>query len=88
MSALGTISGFSIHQNLSILPRGIKIAYNQDQINGNKSKIILEIFSLSGEESSFVVKVRYFKPDADAAFYTSYSKISAWTYNKIKEITL
>lgn len=56
--------------------------------NGNKSKIILEIFSLSGEESSFVVKVRYFKPDADAAFYTSYSKISAWTYNKIKEITL
>ena len=56
--------------------------------NGNKSKIILEITQSKNQEGSYTVKVRYFKPDSKSAFYTSYSKISTWTYNKIKEITL
>ena len=56
--------------------------------NGNKSKIILEITQLKSQEGSYTVKARYFKPDSKSAFYTSYSKISSWTYNKIKEITL
>ena len=55
---------------------------------GNKSKIILEIFALQGQESSYLVKADYFNADSASAFYTAYSKISAWTYNKIKEITL
>ncbi len=56
--------------------------------NGDKSRIILEIYNLSSNESTYIVKVRYFKPDSKSAFYESYSKISTWTYNKIKEITL
>ena len=56
--------------------------------NGNKSKIILEITQSKNQEGSYTVKVRYFKPDSKSAFYTSYSKISTWTYSKIKEITL
>ena len=56
--------------------------------NGNKSKIILEITQSESQEGSYTVKARYFKPDSKSAFYTSYSKISTWTYNKIKEITL
>lgn len=56
--------------------------------NGDKSRIIIEIYSLISNENTYIVKVRYFKPDAKSAFYESYSKISTWTYNKIKEITL
>ena len=55
--------------------------------NGDKTSIKLEIFS-SQNESSYIVKVSYFKPDSRTAFYTSSSKISSWTYNKIKEMTL
>ncbi|BDC93527.1 DUF4340 domain-containing protein [Treponema bryantii] len=54
---------------------------------GNKSSISLEIFP-SENESVYFVKTRYFKPDSKSAFYNSYSKISSWTYNKIKETTL
>ena len=56
--------------------------------NGDKSKIILEIYQSPQDESSYIIKAQYFKPDADNAFYTSWLKISSWTYNKIKEITL
>ena len=56
--------------------------------NGDKSRITLEIFRLKNTENNFVVKASYFKPDSKTAFYSSYSKISSWTYNKIKEITL
>ena len=56
--------------------------------NGDKSKIILEIYQSPQDESSYIIKAQYFKPDAKSAFYTSWLKISSWTYNKIKEITL
>ncbi len=56
--------------------------------NGDKSKIILKITQSDEQEGTFIVKTLYFRPDEQSAFYTSYSKISSWTYNKIKEITL
>ena len=56
--------------------------------NGNKSKATLKIYELPAAEGTYVVKADYYKPDAKTPFYSSYSKISTWTYNKIKEITL
>ncbi len=56
--------------------------------NGDKSRIILKITKSEDGEANYIVNVKYYKPDAKSAFYTSYAKISSWTYNKIKEITL
>lgn len=54
--------------------------------NGDKSSIILKIFQADSQSNSFIVKSEYYK--AASKYYSSYSKISSWTYNKIKEITL
>ena len=60
--------------------------------NGDKSSIKLEIYPSENQDISYIVKAEYFKTEGKAAakspYYTSYSKISTWTYNKIKEITL
>ena len=53
---------------------------------GDKSSIIIKIFQADSELNSFIVKSDYY--NASSKYYTSYSKISSWTYNKIKEITL
>ncbi len=55
---------------------------------GDKSHISLAIKALKSQESTYLVQTSYFKPDSKSAFYSSSSKISGWTYNKIKEITL
>ena len=54
--------------------------------NGDKSSINIEIFESENQESTYIVKASYLR--ADKNYYISYSKISSWTYNKIKEITL
>lgn len=51
---------------------------------GNKSTIYLEIYSQS-KENEYTVKTTY-KSSSGQQFF--YSKISGWTYNKIREITL
>ena len=56
--------------------------------NGDKSRILLEIYKSVNDETSYIIKADYYKPDSKSAFYTSWLKISSWTYNKIKEITL
>ena len=53
---------------------------------GDKSSISIKIFQADSELNSFIVKSDYY--NASSKYYTSYSKISSWTYNKIKEITL
>ena len=58
---------------------------------GNKNEIELQIYK--SNENEFVVIVYYKKAKANAqngteTVYVSASKISSWTYNKIKEITL
>ena len=53
---------------------------------GDKSSINIKIFQADSELNSFIVKSDYY--NASSKYYTSYSKISSWTYNKIKEITL
>ena len=55
--------------------------------NGDKTSITLQIFSAEND-NNYIVKTSYFKPDSKTAIYSSYSKISSWTYNKIKETTL
>ena len=52
---------------------------------GNKSSIQLDIFKTQSD-TEFTVRTIYTRPDKSQATY--YSKISNWTYNKIKEITL
>lgn len=59
---------------------------------GNKNEIELQIYK-SSNENEFIVIVYYKKARANTqkdteTFYYSASKISSWTYNKIKEITL
>ena len=54
---------------------------------GNKNEIELTIYK-STNENDFIVRTQYKKQKGDQTIYTSYSKISAWTYSKIKEITL
>lgn len=60
---------------------------------GNKKRIVLNIFKTDSQQE-YIVKVQYFSATRegslsnDNAFYTSHYKISYWTYNKIKEITL
>ena len=56
--------------------------------NGNKSRILLEIYKTPGQEGSYIIKAQYFTSGSDSAFYTAWMKISTWTYNKIMEITL
>ena len=56
--------------------------------NGDKSRASLKIYLLPATEGTYLVKADYYKADAKRPFYSSYSKISSWTYNKIKEITL
>lgn len=60
--------------------------------NGDKSSIKLEIYPSENQDISYIVKAEYYKQqgisESKSPYYTSYSKISSWTYNKIKEITL
>lgn len=56
--------------------------------NGDKSRIILDIYQRADQEDSYIIKAEYYMPDSKTAFYTAWLKISSWTYNKIKEITL
>ena len=54
---------------------------------GNKKEIELKIYPAKSN-SEFIVMTEYHKQKGDTPYYTSVSKISSWTYNKIKEITL
>ncbi len=54
---------------------------------GNKKEIELKIYPAKSS-SEFIVMTEYHKQKGDTPYYTSVSKISSWTYNKIKEITL
>ncbi len=54
---------------------------------GNKKEIELKIYPAKSS-SEFIVMTEYHKQKGDTSYYTSVSKISSWTYNKIKEITL
>lgn len=56
--------------------------------NGDKSRILLKIYKSVNDETSYIIKADYYKPNSKSAIYTSWLKISSWTYNKIKEITL
>lgn len=60
--------------------------------NGDKSSIKLEIYPSENQDISYIVKAEYYEQqvisESKSPYYTSYSKISSWTYNKIKEITL
>ena len=54
---------------------------------GNKNEIELEIYE-SSKENEFIVLTNYKTQKEAQPVFTSKSKISSWTYNKIKEITL
>ena len=54
---------------------------------GNKNEIELKIYK-STNENEFIVRTEYKKQKDDKPVYISYSRISAWTYSKIKEIIL
>lgn len=54
---------------------------------GNKNEIALCFFKTE-KENEFVVIVDYKTDKATEPVFTSTEKISSWTYNKIKEITL
>ena len=56
---------------------------------GNKNEIEVQIYkSQSAGENEFIVLTEYKKDKGAEPLYKSASKISSWTYNKIKEITL
>ena len=56
--------------------------------NGDKTSEVLKIYKSDNQnENSYIVKVLY-KNAAGNTSYTSCSKISGWTYNKIIETTL
>ena len=55
--------------------------------NGDKSSIKIKINPLANQESTYLVETNYFDSEVEL-IYNSYSTISSWTYNKIKEITL
>ncbi len=65
------------------LPEEIVMEINLEL--GNKSFINLEFYS-TNLESEFIIKSEYI--GADNSKYYTCSKISSWTYNKIKEIML
>ena len=54
---------------------------------GNKNEIELKIYPTKSE-NEYIVMTEYLKQKGDSPYYTSVSKISNWTYNKIKDITL
>ena len=54
---------------------------------GNKNEIELKIYPTKSE-NEYIVMTEYHKQKGNSPYYTSVSKISSWTYNKIKEITL
>lgn len=54
---------------------------------GNKNEVELQIYK-SQNENEYIVFTEYKTPKDAKAVFTSASKISSWTYNKIKEITL
>ena len=54
---------------------------------GNKNEIELQVYK-SASNNEFIVLTNYKTDKAEAPFFTSSAKISNWTYNKIKEITL
>lgn len=54
---------------------------------GNKNEIEVQIYN-SENENEFIVLTNYKTSKDSSPVYTSASKISSWTYNKIKEITL
>lgn len=54
---------------------------------GNKSNIIMTFYACESVEREYVVKVQYID-ELKNSNNTFYSKISLWTYNKIKEIIL
>ena len=54
---------------------------------GNKNEIELEFYK-SEKENEFIVTVIYKAEKNGELIFTSTAKISSWTYNKIKEITL
>ena len=54
---------------------------------GNKNEIILKIYK-SKNENEFIVLTEYISRKDTAPVFTSASKISSWTYNKIKENAL
>jgi len=74
----GGIADFSI-----ALPKNIESQINIEL--GNKSQINLEIYS-TNLDSQYIVKSEYIRPD-NSKYYCC-TKISSWTYNKIKDITL
>ena len=55
--------------------------------NGDKTSIIMKINPLVNQESTYLLETNYYDSEGEL-IYNSYSKISSWTYNKIKEITL
>ncbi len=54
---------------------------------GNKNEIEIQIYK-SQNENEFVVLTYYMTEKGKTPVFVSSSKISSWTYNKIKEITL
>ncbi len=54
---------------------------------GNKNEIQLQIYK-SNIENEFIILADYFTQKDEKPVFTATSKISSWTYNKIKEITL
>ena len=54
---------------------------------GNKNEIEVKIYQTKSE-NEYIVLTAYKTQKTDLPYYTSTSKISSWTYNKIKEITL
>ncbi len=54
---------------------------------GNKNEIELKIYS-SSKENEYIVVTEYLTQKGAKPVFKSKAKISSWTYNKIKEITL
>ena len=54
---------------------------------GNKNEIELQIYQ-SSKENEYIVVTEYMTQKGAKPVFTSKAKISSWTYNKIKEITL
>lgn len=54
---------------------------------GNKNEIELKFFPTKSD-NEFIVITEYKRQKGGKSYYTSVCKISSWTYNKIKEITL
>jgi len=84
---------YNINKLLALRHGAFDNAFNEGLIEmkleielGNKNQIILEIASAENKQEYFV-KSQYFN-NTQRENYTTYSKISLWTYNKIKEIML